>query len=108
MPGRAIRPVHLHDSQAVASQIAVQPGAVAAGALDAEPRARPQLAHPSDALAVAAGRGRDLQLTEAAAHGIERDRDMHILMGVDTDDDTRWIGGQTGHDLLILPVSYTH
>jgi len=27
---------------------------------------------------------------------------MHILMGVDTDDDTRWIGGQTGHDLLLL------
>src|SRR5664280_2685183 len=97
-----IRPVHLHDSQAVAAQIAVQPGAVAAGALDAEPRGRIQLAHPSDQLAVAAGRGRDLQLTEAAAQCIERDRNMHILMGVDTDDDTRWIGGQTGHDLLLL------
>src|SRR5664280_1917254 len=102
MPGRAIRPVHLHDSQAVAAQIAVQPGAVAAGALDAEPPGRTQLAHPADQLAVAAGRGRDLQLTEAAAQCIERDRNMHILMGVDTDDDTRWIGGQTGHDLLLL------
>src|SRR5664280_3440698 len=70
--------------------------------IDAEPRGRIQLAHPSDQLAVAAGRGRDLQLTEAAAQCIERDRNMHILMGVDTDDDTRWIGGQTGHDLLLL------
>jgi len=102
MPGRAIRPVHLHDSQAVAAQIAVQPGAVAAGALDAEPRGRTQLAHPADQLAVAAGRGRDLQLTEAAAQCIERDRDMHILMG-STPTMTR--GGSAGRLVMTFSSS---
>src|SRR5664280_2342688 len=66
------------------------------------PRRRTARPDPTRAPICPAGRSRDLQLTEAAAQCIERDRNMHILMGVDTDDDTRWIGGQTGHDLLLL------
>ena len=77
----------LDHSLAVTTQEASQPDAVAAGPLDTEPVNRSHRECPSEQLAVSVVGGRDLDVIERAPEPVARERDMRVLMRVDTDHD---------------------
>lgn len=82
----AVGAVHLDDLDAVAGQGGGQPGPVGAGAFDSGALEVAQGVGPVDQLLVAAAGGRDRQRGEVSAELIDRDTDMGVGVGVDTDD----------------------
>jgi hypothetical protein len=86
-PVTAVSAQHLDHADAASAHRGGQAGAVGAGALDGEDQplgAQPD--GPVQQLLVAAGVGRERPGIEATADGIERDRDVDVLVGVDADD----------------------
>lgn len=64
-----------------------EPGTVGTGALDAEAKDLPELGSPLGELLVSAAIRGDAEVALGAADDVDSDRGVHVLMGVDSDDD---------------------
>ena len=94
------RPLALPDSDTRALEETDEPRPVAAGALDRE-GGHAELERPGKQRAVARFRRFDLTAVELGAKPVERNRDMHVLVGVDPDCD------RPLHDLASLPSKWS-
>jgi len=80
-----VGPVDFHDQVATCGQEPRQSGTVGTGALDAEDLHRPQAGRPPLELGVAGGGGRHMKFLEPGTELVEGDRDMNVLVGIDSD-----------------------
>ncbi len=93
--------------QPVAAQGAHQPLPIGATALHANTHRLAQRARPGHQLLIAAALGRHRQLSQALAAPVQRDGDMHVLVGVDAHDDLALV--ICDHPLLAaFPVDGSH
>jgi len=81
-PVLAVAAVHFHDPDTGGGDVAGQPGAVAAGALDPGQADGPEPAQPAQQPGVADRGGRELRDAEQPADRIERGGDVHVRAGV--------------------------
>lgn len=81
MPRGPVRPVDLDNPAAGAAQVTGEPGAVGTGSLHTEGTDVAESGGPLVESLVADGRGRNLQVAESAAKGVERDGDVHVFVG---------------------------
>ena len=80
----SVRTIDLDHHQTPTAQMARQPGAVGAGAFHPDPRRRPEPRQPRTQLAVTSRRRRERLDTQHAAVRVDRGRDMHIQMSIDS------------------------
>ncbi len=81
-PVLAVGAVDLHDPDAGRGDVAGQPGAVTAGALDPDQAHRPEPAQPAQQPAVAGGGSGELLHAEQPADRIQRRGHVHVGVGV--------------------------
>lgn len=79
---------HFQGADAMSSDRASQSCAVGTGALDAEGQLPAERGCPLDQLGVAAGISHERATVQDGAELIDRDCDVDVLVGVDTDDDS--------------------
>jgi hypothetical protein len=78
----AVRAIDLHDPDAGRGQVPGQPGAVAAGALDAGQGHVPEPAQPAEQIGVPGRGGRELPHAEQPAERIQRGGYVHVGVGI--------------------------
>jgi hypothetical protein len=79
--------IHLDDVQSASTEMPAQPGTPRRGALDTDREDFPEAAQPARQVAItASGRGKRFGV-ELAAELVEHDRDMKLLVGIDSGDD---------------------
>jgi len=86
----------------VTAQEPGQSTAVGPGSLDAERADSAELVGQSEQLGVSIRPRGDGELAESAAEAVERDRDVFVLVGVDTDDDVATAECDAGHVVGLL------
>jgi hypothetical protein len=81
--GLTVRSIHLHDSDALATQMTREAGAIGASALDPDPLDRPEPSQPADELGVTGTSGRERFDAEDTAIRVDGGSDVEVEVGVD-------------------------
>jgi hypothetical protein len=92
------RPGYLEGLVIVKAQEPCQPDAIRAAILDTPATNPPKTLRPCHQLAMADVVGVDLKLADPAPEPVEGDRDVLVLVGVDSDDNLTGFKRDAGHD----------
>ena len=87
-----VAPIYFHDSMPRSAHRACQPGAIAAGAFDAERLDPPVCLGPRDQGLIATRIGHERLIAEADPPGVDRHRDVNMLVRIDPDNHLSRLG----------------